>query len=389
MNKTITKVGAARLKAAPRGQRYEVYDALIPGFGLRVTDRGRKSWFVMYRYRGHQRRHTLGTYPALKVEEARESAREILLKARKGIDPKDAELADACFELVSKDFIEKHARRKTKTWQETRHYLERMELRRWRSIPVDEITRRDVLEVLDRMVREGKPYAANRLFGIVRKLFNWCIERGIVTASPVAGMKRPAKEKTRERTLDEEEIRAIWDAADDYPFGTLTRFLLTTGQRLNEAAKMRWNDVQGNRWTITTTKSGRPHEVPLSPLALEILTAIPRFDGPHVFTSTAGAKPVSGFSRAKRRLDEDAGVTDWRFHDLRRTCTTGLARLGVAPHVCQRILNHSAGPISGVGAVYNRYGYADEKADALTVWAEYLRGILADTVVAIGTRHAN
>lgn len=139
---------------------------------------------------------------------------------------------------------------------------------------------------------------------------------------------------------------------------------------------MQWRQFKDDLWLIPTTKNEAPHEVPLTATAREILKGIPRFTGPYVFTTTAGDKPVSGFSRAKKDIDQAAGVAGWRNHDLRRTVATNMARMGIAPHVVEKLLNHRTGTISGVAAVYNRYGYDREKRQALEAWARRLEGII-------------
>ena len=146
---------------------------------------------------------------------------------------------------------------------------------------------------------------------------------------------------------------------------------------------MRWDDINGDTWHLSDTKSGRPHSVPLSDATTTVLDSLPRFSGPHIFSGTSGERPASGFSRAKRRLDELSGATGWRFHDIRRTVATRLAQAKVEPHILQRILNHSGGPISGVSAVYNRYAYEDEKRAALNTWASILLGVVEGTVSSI------
>ena len=173
---------------------------------------------------------------------------------------------------------------------------------------------------------------------------------------------------------------AFWKGCDDLgrPFGPALKLLLVTGQRRDEVVRMRWNhlDLEEALWTLpkAETKSGRQHEVPLSPLALEIIQAQPR-NGEFVFTTT-GKSPISGFSKGKVRLDNLSGLADWRFHDLRRTAATRMAGIGIAPHVIEKVLNHATGQISGVAAVYNRYAYREEKIVALAAWA----GVLSEFV---------
>jgi integrase len=223
---------------------------------------------------------------------------------------------------------------------------------------------------------------ANRVLAAVRRFWNWCLEQGKAEASPVASIKAPAKESSRDRVLSEDEIRRIWSACDQmgWPFGLLIQLLLVTGQREDEVAGMRWSDIdlKSGVWTLARemSKSDRLNQVPLPSLALQILEALPR-TGALVF-STTGSTPVSGFSKAKARCDCLSGVEGWRFHDLRRTVASGMARLKVEPWVVEKVLNHQTGQLSGVAGVYNRWGYLDEKREALEKWAMNLGGLLGN-----------
>lgn len=367
---------------APANGRHEVWDTLVRGFGLRVTERGMKSWTLMYRINGRQRRLSLGGYPAYDLAEARDFAREALRLVGRGVDPADERKAareaarsterDTVEKLV-RQFIERHAKAKTRKWRDTERMFELYVLPKWGQQPLNSITRRDVIELLDGIMDQGKPYSANKVLSHVRRFFNWCVERDILDATPVAKVKSPAKEVSRDRVLSDDETVAVWRTCDSmgWPFGLAFKLMLVTGQRRDEVATMRWSDIdrESGIWTQPreVTKSDRLHEVPLSSLAVEILDAVPRL-GDHVFTTT-GNTPVSGFSKAKRRCDKLSGVAGWRLHDLRRTCASGMARIGIAPHVVEKVLNHASGTISGVAAVYNRHGYTEEKRTALDAWA--------------------
>ena len=195
--------------------------------------------------------------------------------------------------------------------------------------------------------------------------------------------------------LTDDEIKALWLAWDQmaYPFGDLSKMLLMTGQRRSEVARMRWSDVDFDLkvWTIPgeVTKSGRSHDVPLSKLALEVLEALPHFTGDHIFTTTAGAKPVSGYSRAKSRAEELSGVTEWRLHDCRRTVGTRMTQCGIQIFVVGRVLNHAPRSAVGITSVYDRYSYEPEKRRALEVWAAKLEGLIRpvpDKVVDLHSR---
>ena len=243
-----------------------------------------------------------------------------------------------------------------------------------------DLRRLHLSELTDELLDAGKPGAANRVHEITKRIFNWAVERGEIEASPFATMRPPVSKVMRERVLKPHEIEAVWRAWDamGYPFGPLGKILLATAQRLREAAMMQWGEIDRDNgvWIISAdrTKSGRETEVPLSSLALNILDGLPRFtEGGHVFTTTSGLRPVSGFSKMKTRTDGLAGVTGWRLHDLRRTARTGLAELGVPEIIAEKVLNHSSRNV--LTTIYNRHEYADEKRDALERWANRLREI--------------
>ncbi len=399
----VKLTAAAVERLTSRGKdRIEYFDQTFPSFGVRVTARGSKSWFVYYRIGGRLRRLTLGTFPVDKLAEAREKARNALKMVEHGIDPakvkerEKAERLDTVRRVVA-EFIERHAKARNRSWRQTEAVFEKEVLPDWGDRPIKSITRRDVRDLLDGIMDRGTPYVANRTLAAIRKLFNWCLERDIVDASPVAGVKPPAKEAVRERALSEAEVKEVWTAAETlgYPFGPLTQLLLLLGQRRQETANMRWADLdlEEGTWNIPSdsTKAGRGHVVPLPPLALEIIKRLPRQRGPYAFSTTAGEKPVSGFSRAKKQLDrailaarqnaagqppEDVKPMEgWRFHDLRRTVGTHLAGLGIPLDHISRVLNHV--PVGVTAKVYDRHFYLPEKRRALEVWANKLQSLIA------------
>lgn len=376
----------------PQTGRIEYFDAGCPALGLRVSQTGRKSWIFFYRFSGKQRRLTLGDYgdaddpTKLSLASARAAANDVKRRIKQGIDPGDEKAVQRAaerskinhFENVAAQFIEKYAKRKNRDWEHTEYVLNKDVVPYWRGLDIRKIMRRDVHDVLDRIVERGAPIHANRVLAAVRKLFNWALERDIVDTSPAAGVKKPSEEHSRSRVLTDDELKAIWDAAVKmgYPFGPMYQLLMITGQRLNEVARMQWTHVKGDVWLIPTTKNKEPHEVPLPASAVKVIKAVVGLTGPYVFSGSKGDKPVSGFSRAKHRIDELCGVADWINHDLRRTLSTNMARQGVPPHITEKILNHKTGTISGVAAVYNRYGYGKEKRQAIEAWARGLESII-------------
>jgi integrase len=196
------------------------------------------------------------------------------------------------------------------------------------------------------------------------------------------GIERPAPEQSRERVLADKELKSIWQAADElgHPYAGIVKLLILTGQRRNEIAGLRWSeidlDVRSLHLPAQRTKNARAHDVPLSAQALAIVAGLPRLvDADLVFT--VKRKPVTGFSRAKERLNGASGVTDWTLHDIRRTVASGLQRLGVRLEVTEAVLNHKSGSMAGIVGVYQRHDYASEKRDALQRWADHVDALVS------------
>lgn len=375
-------------KLQPPSEGQIVYwDPVLKGFGIRISYNGTKSWTVLTRLHGKQIRVTLGSYPRIGLKRARELAYDVLDKADRGEDPRQSVGRNSrsdrgTIASVIDLFIERYARPKNRTWRDTRNLFARNVTPVWGHRQIDSITKKDVNLLLVEICERGSPLTSNRVHSAVRKFFNWCVEEDLLAASPVYGVRPKARETQRDRVVTDTELPKIWAACDEigWPFGPLVQLLALTGQRRSEVAQMYWAelDLDQGMWSIPRerSKNDRANEVPLSAPALEIIKGLPRYDD-LVFTVT-GVTPVSGFPRAKRRLDEISGVTDWRFHDLRRTAATGMARMAVPPHVIEKVLNHSSGAVSGVAAIYNRYGYLDEKRAALDEWAQHVVQICGD-----------
>jgi integrase len=389
MRVKLTAKSVENVKPPEKG-RLQLWDSALPAFGLRITERGKKSWVVMYRYRDRQRRMTLGSYPAFSLAEAREEARATLRAVERGEDPA-AEKKEAkrkpptLFADSVEEFIELYAKPKNRGWAESRRLLMNNVAPHFKYMTIHDVTRHHVIDVLDGIIARGAPTQANRTLAAIRKLYNWSMDRGLIDHNPVLGLKPPVKETSRDRVLTDPEVRKVWAVWEEmeWPFGPLFKLLLLTGQRRSEVASMKWSDIdfENNIWTIPReiAKNDRTHDVPLSSLILEIINSVPQIAGRDLLFSTTRRTPVSGFGKLKRQIDETSGVENWRLHDLRRTAASGMARLGVAPHVVEKILNHSSGTISGVAAIYNRHGYEKEKKQALETWSKYLIELFSTT----------
>ncbi|MGD9785704.1 MAG: tyrosine-type recombinase/integrase [Hyphomicrobiaceae bacterium] len=384
----LTDIAIRKLVVGTR-ERVEIWDSKIPGFGVRASGKGTKSFILVYRHRGRPRRLTLGRYPTLSLSDARRKALDALKTVSDGGDPsaiKETGRNSRRFDDAISAFVAQHCQRHNRavTAKETERVLRQQFVRRWASRDIRDITKQDIVDVIEGVMANGAPSAANHALAAIRKFFNWSVERGLVEESPCAGIRKPARVIARERVLSEEELARVWDAAEavGYPFGRMVQLLILLAQRRNEVASMRWCDIdrRDNLWTLPSeaTKSNRSHSVPLAPQALTIIDGCAKLHDAFVFPSGgADGRTFSGFSKAKRRLDAAAGVADWTLHDLRRTAATHMARLGVAPHVVERILNHTSGSLGGVAGIYNRFSYLPEMREALEAWAKHVESIVA------------
>jgi integrase len=388
----LTDAAVQKMRPPERG-RLEIMDSIVTRLALRITPHGHKSWSVGYRYNGRLRRYTIGDYPTFGVAEARDEAREALRLVSKGEDPaylkkeKISSQRTYTFRAVLDEYVTRYAMQKNRTWEEKKGYLETYAVPMWGNMPIANIKKKDVIALIDKLMDRKVPYTANNVFSALRKLFNWAAERDIIEFSPCAHIKLPMQPTQRDRVLTDAEIKAIWATCDTmaYPFGTMIQLLLVTGQRRDEIAQMRWKEIDFDarilRLAAERVKTNRSHEVPLSPLAIEILSKLPRFkpesggdDSEHfVFTTTGGRRPYSGFSKSKKVLDARSKAQDWRIHDLRRTAATNMARLGIPVSTISKVLNHVSG---GVTAIYNRHTYLPEKTEALEKWAAHITKLL-------------
>ena len=272
-------------------------------------------------------------------------------------------------------FISEHVS-KTRSAREISRLLRREVIPSWGRRSIHEIGKRQVIELVTEVSARGTPAAANKLLKVVKTFFGWCVGRAILDLSPAKGVPALARERTRDRVLDDDELARILRAARQIngPYGGIVELLALTGQRREEVAQLTWDevDVASQTWTLPAfrTKNGKRHIVHLSKEAIAVLMRTPKL-GKFVFSLT-GTKPFQSFSAAKRELDKLSDISDWRLHDLRRTCVSGMARLGVAPHVADKVLNHQTGTISGVAAVYQRHEFLAERKDALERWGSHV-----------------
>lgn len=380
MRRNLTELVITRTKPPASGQ-LDVFDAVQPGFGLRIGVKGTRTFFLIYRTADRrQKRVTIGDAKVISLADARKKADATLSMVRGEVDT----------ELKFKEAVDNFLRHCVADGLRPRTVSNRKSMlaeasEQWGDRSVAMITDRDVLAYVDRIIDRGARITANRHFEALRAMFNWLVKRRVIAQSPCDKLERPAKERSRERWLDEDEIRLFWLGCEKVgpTFRDIFRLLLLTAQRHSEVGLMRWQEVDLDKrvWTIPgeRTKNGKTHDVALADLAVAILGARKR-GGDFVFPSVrpnkknAGKTAASGYSKAKSKLDAAMGeVKPWLLHDLRRTVTWQMADLGVPPHVADKVLNHQAGTISGVAATYNRFAYKAEQREALLKWEARLR----------------
>jgi integrase len=399
MNLTAKTVAALKL---PAGKIDTVaFDDRVPGFGIRLREGGSRTWIFQYALGAKQRRVTIGQVSAIPAEKARQVASDLHAKVRLGGDPqaekaKNALAASLSFKAVADQYlIRQKTELRPRSYVETeRHLLKNA--KRLHGLPVSSVDRRAVASLLTGLAASSGAVTANRARAQLSAMFVWALKEGLVDNNPVAHTNKLA-ERSRNRVLTDAEIRTLWNALEDDHYGNILRLLLLTGSRANEIAGLRWQEIDFDKDLITLpaerVKNARVHLVPLAPAVVDILRAQPRTDDGLVFGYRG--KPFASWTHGKNLLDAcileavDAPLPDWTPHDLRRTCATRMAELGVQPHIVEAVLNHVSGHKHGVAGIYNHAVYAAEKAQALAMWADHIAAITTGTkrrVVAFGRR---
>ena len=428
----ITKrtVDAAR----PAAKDHFIWDNgrdATPGFGLKVTPAGGKTYIFQYRIarpgvaeRTPPKRYTIGRHGQLTPVQARRRASELAAMVAVGVDPLaseqaqrddqdrlareaveqaklDGELAFDRYAGVWLDHYEHEKNRRPSSVRQAKLIVDRHLKPVLKRKPMPHITRADLQPILDAMpVKQKGMRRAVFAYGSV--LFGWAARRGDIPANPFKAMEKPEAPKARDRVLSDDELASIWRASEtlDRTFGAFFRLLILTGQRRSEVAGIGWGELDRATatWTISASRSknGVAHVVALCAQAvaeLDALTVIVLKDDKErdkknwpksgfVLTTTSKT-PISGITKAKLALDtaaskarDDERLAPWRIHDLRRTLATGLQRLGVRFEVTEAVLNHVSGAKGGVAGIYQRHDWKEEKRSALEAWARHVEAIL-------------
>ena len=396
-------------RKTPATGQIEMWDTVLPGFGLRISYGGKRTYFVMVRIDGRQRRLTVGNAALIGLAEARDAAREMMRNAAKGIDPKEREriarreaqkARQETFGSIAALYMQEHGS-KRKSGVELQRKLDRDILPEIGHLPIADITRADIKHLLLKKAATS-PVAANRLLALIRPIFVYAMDEERLDSVPnFRNLTQP--ETPRDRVLRDDEVRDVWRGClrIGHPYGHAVRFMLLTAQRRGEVAGLTRDELNDEGWKLPSerSKNGSGHLVPVAPLAQTILGDCPRLNSSDlVFAGwRRGEKKetceIGGWAMLKGRLDgvimeirrEDAEMAGndadevkplphWTVHDLRRTAATGMQSLGFTDEVVDRVLNHV---LPGVRRTYNRFSRDPEKRLALEAWAQHVEAIVS------------
>ena len=375
----------------PESNRYEIWEG--NGFGIRVFPTGKKSWVFMYRLQGKLHRLTLGQYPNMSVAEAHAEHGKALTTLEKGIDPGEEKVtqnvtdrkAPTVESLVS-TYIEKWAKPRKRSWEEDERMLKKDVIPIWGNRKAHSISKKDVIGLLDNVVNRGATITANRTLAVIRRMFNFAVERDILKTTPCYRIKAPFKENKNDRVLSEKEIQTLWNGLNKASILQLTRLAvklqLVTAQRKWEIVSSEWHefDLKNKWWNIPKekAKNGIAHRVPLSEIAMSILLELKKISGESqwVFQSPRtvqhiGSEAINHAIRKNFHCFKDA--KHFTPHDLRRTAATYMTSLGTPRLVVSKILNHVE---SSITSIYDKHSYDKEKREAMDKWSKKLKQIL-------------
>ena len=388
------KITKSAIDALPVPAKDTVYwDAGLPGFGVKVTPKGKKVFIVLYRTGGagsRLRKYTVGPYGRITLAMARAQAQKIFAARLDGRDPA-AEKANSRRRLVVDrvdGLVETFILERLSDLRSGPRVASRLRndvIPRWGTKSIHEIKRHDIVDLVSEVAQRG-PGANRNIAKVLKTFFRWCVGRAVIDFSPVEGLNLRPPDRVRDRALADKELAAIILTGRQMPapFGAILEVLALTGQRREEVAQMAWSEIDEETriWHIPSqrSKNAKAHLVHLSDPVWAVIKSRPQHS--RLVFATSGGKNFQSFKYAKADLDRLSGVTGWRTHDLRRTVVTGMARLGVPPHVADKILNHQSGTISGVAAVYQKHEFLAERKDALERWGRHVVDVIASSLMS-------
>jgi integrase len=360
-----------------------IADRDAPGLKLRIRREGARVYLFQRRFAGQNPKILIGDASSWTLDAARRRAREMAVDMDNGIDPRAEkaariEASKTIFEGVMRDYLEARQRHmKPRSLEECKRHLEK----HWapfHKLPVAGIERATVAGRLRELVKASGPVGADRARSTLRAMFAWAIGEGLCDNNPVVGTNKASNDQERERALTDAELVKVWKSAPDNHYGAIVRLCILTAARKSEIANMRWSEIDRKAKTLKLpgerTKNGREFIIPLSAPAMKIIDDIGERDGRDLIFGN-GEGGYSGWSHSKAALDQVAELKEaWTLHDLRRTCRTGLGRLGVAPHICEAVLNHLPAKLI---RTYDKNKYEVEKKQALDRWAAHVEAIVA------------
>jgi integrase len=375
--KKLTAAFCREARAESGKERTVYWDAALPSFGLMVTSGGHRSWVLQYRNGATSRRYTINS--VLGLEDARREARKLLGEVARGNDPvQERRKASAAGKNTLRAVCESYLARegpRIRTAAKRRAVLERCVYPTLGDKQIDDIGRSDINALLDDVEDNRGAATADWVLFALRRVCNWHAVRNDTYQPPfVRGMSRRTPEQMkRDRVLSDDELRAVWKAAETFPspWGQFVRLLLLTSSRRTELAEMESSELRNGLWVIPSAryKTGAEVTLPLSTAATAVLAELPKIQGCDYVFTTNGQKPISGFSVFKMQLDHASGVKGWRLHDLRRTARSLMSRAGVSPDIAERCMGHA---IQGVRGVYDRHQYLDEMRAAFEALAKQI-----------------
>jgi integrase len=381
------KLTSAKIEL-PQGKRdHIVFDQTLRGFGLRVRRLAggaiRRYWIVQYRAHGHARRMNVGDAEKLTAAKARKQAKKLLSKVELGGDPQAdkrerREKDSLSLRSVVADYLTHKGGVKPNTIRVLRRYLDSSTyLGALHGMPIDRITRKDVAARLLAVSKASGASTAIAFRGTLSTMFSWAMQMGLIEHNPVVNSFKPTPPPSRDRVLSDQELAAIWRGVGNDEYAKVIRLLVCTGCRREEIAGMRWSEFADNgTWALpaTRSKNGKPHTLPLTPLMQKVIDSIPQRERDLLFGMRGGG--FTSWTIGKRALDERLGLKAWTHHDIRRSVATGMANIGIQPHIIEQVLNHQSGHRRGVAGVYNRSPYEREVRDAMLRWSDHVRAIV-------------
>lgn len=365
----LTDLTIKNLPLPAKGQtRY--WDATLPGFGIRVSQGGARTWIVLDPRSKTRSQETIGRYPLVSLQDARGEAKRLLAEKTLG----KHRLKSLPWDMARDEYLDEVKEKRKPRTHEDYHRILTTRFK-FAGTKLSDITPQDVQAKVRKL--DYAPAEQQHAFVVVRAFLNWAHGKHYVNESPMLRMKPPHSYKPRERILTDEELGKVWNAAGDDNYGKIVKLLILTGQRLGEIAQLSPDMLHDDRITLPSwlTKNSREHTFPKLPLASGLLRDLPN-SGPILGVMVGEErKPFSAWSKNKAKLDTRSGVTNWTLHDLRRTTASGLAALGVSIPVVEKLLNHISGSFSGIVGVYQRHNFFSEMQDALTKWEEHLQTV--------------